>query len=81
MAPFSAPIAPLPASRILAIQSRDDRLIPEPTRTKVQKRYPDACRAAFDWGGHFFYLTRPRAIAEAVQTQLRRHVAESAVVA
>lgn len=66
-----APIAPLPASRILVIQSHDDPLIPESTRTKVQQRYPDACRAEFDWGGHFLYLTCPQAFAEAVQTQLR----------
>lgn len=60
----AVPTLDLPQSKIIVLDSGDDPVVPPRVLAAVRKRYPKAKRFHLEIGGHFPYVTRPKAYIE-----------------
>lgn len=60
----AVPKLSLPQSRIIVLDSGDDPVVAPRVLAAVRKRYPKAARFHLEIGGHFPYVTRPKAYIE-----------------
>ena len=68
------PPVSLPHERIVAIESDDDPLLPQPLREALRARLDPGVCYRFAWGGHFPYVVRPAAYTGLLEEQLELEV-------